>query len=120
TAALALEEFVPGAQKFVEEHRGLKFKGPVKVTALSAPAFRERFLSVRNTETDTAEMEKTSKVLEALGLVPHGTDVAKAMESLSGDAAVGFYDTKTKDLVVRGTELTPFVRETIVHELTHA
>ncbi len=32
----------------------------------------------------------------------------------------GFYDTETKELVVRGPHLTPFVRQVLVHELTHA
>jgi hypothetical protein len=32
----------------------------------------------------------------------------------------GFYDTESKELVVRGEDLTPFVREVLAHELTHA
>src|SRR5205823_11061795 len=88
--------------------------------ALSDAAFRQRVIADQTANADKDELEKATKVLEALGLVPHGTDVSKAMESLVGDAVVGFYDPKTKDLVVRGAELTPYVREVIVHELTHA
>ena len=33
---------------------------------------------------------------------------------------LGFYDPEADELVVRGAALTPFVRETLVHELVHA
>ena len=37
-----------------------------------------------------------------------------------GGGVVGFYDPVTKVLKVRGTDLTPYRREVIAHELTHA
>jgi len=42
------------------------------------------------------------------------------MKSLLGAGVVDFYDPETGALVVRGTGLTPYVRTTIAHELTHA
>src|SRR3954447_3514397 len=117
-AAGPVEAFVPVAQAFVEQHRGLKYKNPVQVTTLDDAAFRQRLLS--DESTDKSEIEKTTKILRALGLIPKNTDVAKAEESLLGDAVAGFYDPKTKALVVRGVKLTPYVRQVMVHELTHA
>ena len=115
-----VEAFVPVAEKFVEEHRGLQFTKPVTVTALGDADFRQRLAANHSASTDKAELAKTRDLLEALGLVPKGIDLEKAVQSLTGDTVVGFYDAKTKDLVVRGEKLTPYVREVIVHELTHA
>jgi hypothetical protein len=42
------------------------------------------------------------------------------MRSLLGGGVVGFYDPESDELVVRGAALTPYVRTTIAHELTHA
>ena len=114
----SLEAFVPVAEAFVEQHRGLKFKNPVQVTTLDDAAFRQRLLS--DEAPDKAEVEKTTKVLRALGLIPKNTDLAKTEDSLLGDAVSGFYDPKSKALFVRGVKLTPYVRQVMVHELTHA
>jgi hypothetical protein len=53
-------------------------------------------------------------------MVEPGTDVVEAMRSLLGGFVVGFYDPETAELVVRGAELTPYVKTTIAHELVHA
>jgi hypothetical protein len=42
------------------------------------------------------------------------------MRTLLGGGVVGFYDPTTEELVVRGTSLSPYVRITMAHELTHA
>jgi hypothetical protein len=59
-------------------------------------------------------------LLKGLGLVPPDTDLVEAMRALLGAGVVGFYDPETAALVVRGSALTPYVRTTIAHELTHA
>ncbi|MEY2447581.1 MAG: hypothetical protein QOH79_1057, partial [Acidimicrobiaceae bacterium] len=46
--------------------------------------------------------------------------LVKEEESLLSVAVAGFDDPETKRLVVRATTTTPFVREVIAHELTHA
>jgi hypothetical protein len=55
-----------------------------------------------------------------LGLVPPGTDLAAAVDQLLGVGVLGFYAPETTELVVRGGELTPYTRQTVAHELTHA
>jgi hypothetical protein len=114
----ALEAFIPTAEAFVEQHRGLKFENPVKVTLLDDTAFKQKLLS--DEQTDQAQVEKATKVLRALGLIQGNVDVAKAMQALLGGAVAGFYDPKTKELFVRGAQPTPYVRQVLVHELTHA
>jgi len=109
---------VPEAERFVEQHRGLTFTKPVEVTLLDDDAFKKRLLA--DEDTDKAEIEKATKVLRALGLIQGNPDIAKMEDALLGDSVVGFYDPKTKALVVRGAKPTPYVREVLVHELTHA
>lgn len=105
-------------QRFVEKARGLTFKHPVPVTLLDDAAFRARL--AEDDDFDPEELATTTKVLRALKLLEEGVDLRTAAESLLGDAVLGFYDPEKDDLVVRGVALTPGVRSTLVHELTHA
>ncbi len=114
----SIQAFVPEAERFVEEHRGLRFKEPVRVQYLDDDAFRDRILELQ--KQDRNNVEREARLLKALGLVEPGVDVVKAEDELLGAGVTGFYDPKTKELVVRGTRATPSVRHTVVHELTHA
>jgi hypothetical protein len=113
-----IDGVVAELQQFVAKARGLQFKQPVRVTLLDDAAFRARL--EEDEETDLEELEKTTKTLRALRLLEEDVDLEAAIESLLGDAVLGFYDPEKDDLVVRGTALTPNVRSTLVHELTHA
>jgi hypothetical protein len=117
-SAATLEAFVPVAEKFVEEHRGLKFKSPVKVTFLADADFVAQ-LNKAN-EIDLAGYVTEAKVLHALGLLDGHPDLARAEQDLQGSSVIGFYDTKTKQLFVRGVDPRASVRRVLVHELTHA
>lgn len=116
------EIIVPELMRFVQQERGLAFQHPVKVTLLADVDFRERLKSEEEEDSEEAkeELQTTQRVLEGLGLLEKGIDLEKALESLFGDAVAGFYDSESDDLVVRGEDLTPGVRATLVHELTHA
>jgi len=103
-------------QAFVESTRGLRFLKPVDVAVLDDAAFRRSLAGGRPTERPDADV--ANGVLRALGLLDAG-DAGPSGE-LDPDTVAGFYDTETKELVVRGTKLTPFVRQVLVHELTHA
>jgi len=46
--------------------------------------------------------------------------VVQEERTLLTAGVVGFYDPETKQLVVRGTDTTPFTRRVLAHELTHA
>jgi hypothetical protein len=118
-AEAAIDALVTKLERFVEDHRGLKFKQPVKVTLLATDAFTKRITDASN--PDPGESGKASRILRALHLLPAGVDVGQAQQALLGAAVLGFYDSKTKELVVRGDDGDqPEVREVLVHELTHA
>lgn len=114
----SLDEFVPIAERFVEEHRGLKFKADVKVLALPDAEFRQRLAGKQS--SDAAALRTEAKVLSALGLLAGRPDLARAEEALQGAAVIGYYEPKTKELVVRGVQPSAAVRRVVVHELTHA
>ena len=114
----SLQDFVPVAEKFVEEHRGLKFKTPVQVTFLADAAFQQELTKAGS--IDGAAYATEAKELHALGLLDGRPDLARAEQELQGSSVIGFYDPKTKQLFVRGVEAKPAVRHVLVHELTHA
>ena len=103
---------------FVESVRGLRFLEPVDVAVLDDEAFR-RSLAGGGEPTEESDAEVAIGVLRALGLLEGAGDLGPAGE-LDASTVAGFYDTETRQLVVRGTRLTPFVRQVLVHELTHA
>jgi hypothetical protein len=114
----SIEAFVPEAVRFVESHRGLKFKAPVTVRHLSDQAFAARIVQLQR--GDRASTAREAKVLRALGLIGPDVDAEKAEEDLLGRGVIGFYDPKTRDLEVRGTTATLHVKHVVAHELTHA
>ena len=120
--ATALERALPALLRFTSDARGLPFLRPVEVTLLGDDAFRQRLQAMADEETeeDRQELETTARVLVGLGLLDKDVDVKEAVESLVGDAVLGFYDSEADELVVRGEELTITVRVTLVHELVHA
>ncbi|HKA84854.1 MAG TPA: hypothetical protein VKD21_13375 [Acidimicrobiales bacterium] len=102
----------------VERERGLAFTQPVDVELAGEGEFQRRLLDDFDEGVD--ELRETEVLLKAFGLVEPDVDLVEAMRRLLGAGVVGFYDPETDELVVRGTQLTPYVRTTIAHELTHA
>jgi hypothetical protein len=102
----------------VERERGLTFTEPVDVELAGEGVFQRRLLE--DFDEAVEELRDTEVLLKAFGLVDPAVDLVAAMRKLLGAGVVGFYDPETDELVVRGTALTPYVRTTIAHELTHA
>ena len=115
----ALLEEVARLSSFVEAARGLTFKEPVAVHLADDAEF-EDLLFATVTDEDWADMEASAASLEALGLVEPGIDMRATMTDLLGAGVLGYYDTETGELVLRGGEINPLVQSTLVHELTHA
>src|SRR5262245_40527427 len=109
--------------QFVEKERGLEFDHPVRVRFLDDAAFRERVAAWSGDET---AKERELDALEAsdlyaLGLATEVIDLAGAQAASDETDVLGFYDEDTKEMVVRGRDLSDTdVRMTVVHELTHA
>lgn len=114
----AVRAEVAALSKFVEAQRGLQFREPVTVDVLAPEEFRTRVLQEFDKELESLRAQ--GDLLIALGMVPADLDVVEAQRKLLGDGVLGFYDPATKALVVRAAGITPFFRQIVVHELTHA
>ncbi|HEX5086919.1 MAG TPA: hypothetical protein VFV89_03865 [Nocardioides sp.] len=115
----------PRVQKyvdFVEKKRGLTFKHPVYVDFLSDAAFEKQVTADRDelSDDDLEKLDQYAGTLRALGLVDGDVDLFDEQNELRGTGVIGFYSYDDERLRIRGTEITPAVESTIVHELTHA
>jgi hypothetical protein len=88
------------------------------VEFLSDSAFRDEVLA--DLEAAEADVDADDVTFTALGWIAPGQDLFDLYRIAFGGGVVGFYDPATDVLKVRGTDLTPYRREVIAHELTHA
>jgi hypothetical protein len=72
------------------------------------------------TEEERESIEESEAVLRALGLIEGDVDLFEQQNELLGEGTLAYYDPDTQKIRVRGTELSPDVRVTLAHELTHA
>jgi hypothetical protein len=107
---------------FVERERGLHFHHPVEVRFLDEEAYKKQISSGRGTrdEAQRHEAERAVAVLRALGMVQGDLDLQSQVRDLETEGTLAYYDPQEKRVWVRGTDLTLAVRQTLVHELTHA
>ncbi|HEY6379354.1 MAG TPA: hypothetical protein VI316_09250 [Candidatus Dormibacteraeota bacterium] len=116
-----LQEFLPAAKVFVASQRGLAFTKDVPVSFLDDTAFEAKFLEGNPTQSiDRQAVKDEERVLKATHLIAPSVDLAGLVRQSGALGIEGFYDFKEKALYVRGTKPTPYVREVLVHELTHA
>jgi hypothetical protein len=106
---------------FVEHERGLTFKHPVKVEFLDNAAFVKQVTAPSpDTTSEKASLKTGLGELRSLGMVHGNVNLFKSENQLQASGVVGLYMPEKKTVFVRGSQLTPFVRVTLAHELTHA
>ena len=110
------------AVSFVESDKGQPFLHPVYVDFLSDEEFRATLASEPSavTDEDRVAADQQEAMLRALGLVQGDIDLLAEQDTISGSGTAALYDPETQRVRVRGTELTPDIEGTVVHELTHA
>ena len=117
-----LEAALPDLIAFVEETRGLRFKEAPNVELLSSADFEALLRGDLEEEEEAGEIfddEAGIGLLRALGLVEGDVDLEEVFEGQLPNI-LGFYDTETRVLYARGVSPSPYVKKTLVHELTHA
>jgi hypothetical protein len=67
-----------------------------------------------------ADVERTERVLRAVGLLGGSTDLGSAVTKAQRSGTLALYSFDRKEVLVRGTTLDTARRVTIAHELTHA
>ena len=113
-----VDEVVESVKAFVSEARGLEFKQDVPVELLEDDGFEARLLE--DAEENRAELEDDERIFRALHLIEGDVDLYDVLLRFLGDATLGFYDSETGALVLRGGTLSPYARTILAHELTHA
>lgn len=107
--------------EWVADERDLDFDHPVEVELQSEEDYIADAGAAGEAvdEEDLAEAEDFVAVLRGLGLVSGEVDLPAASRDLAGEGTLAYYSPEEERIYVRGTELTPAVRVTLAHELTH-
>ena len=108
---------------WVARTRNLTFEHPVEVQFLSAAEYKKASGGGGGDKVQSAaekkQLDDTAAQFRALGLLEGEVDLGAASDVLSDSATLAFYSARTKIVYVRGTKLTPGLRVTLAHELTH-
>jgi hypothetical protein len=106
----------------VSQVRGLPWLAPLDLQVPPTDAeFVRQFEAVVARDLRPDRMNGDGETWKVLKLIPQGTDYTKAYLDLLRGAVLGFYDPKTKKLLVRSSgTLTPGQRITVAHEMDHA
>jgi len=105
----------------VAEIRGLAWKAPLDIQVANDAEFRRQLNIVIARDIHVDRMKGDEVTLKILQLIPESTDYLKLYNDLLGGAVLGFYDPKTKKLLVRSSgSLSPAERITVAHEMDHA
>lgn len=108
-------------RKQVEGSRGLPAAdiGPAQV--LSRNGLEQELRDSFDRDYPQARRDADNLMLRALGLLAPSQDVAALQLKLLSAQVIGFYDDKTRKLVVVSDQgMTPEARITLAHEYTHA
>lgn len=107
--------------EWVAKERGLAFEHPVQVNFLTEEEYSARATEggdAADSETDQYYEDQVAQ-LRAMGLISGEVDLQSSMDTLSDSGTLAYYDPELEQVFVRGTELTPALRVTLAHELTH-
>jgi len=108
--------------RFVEAERGLTFEYPVPVDFLTPEQFRDELTTETTdiTPKDRRELLASEAIMRALGLLDGDIDLLDEFNTISTEGVAAFYDPARKRVFVPDGPLTPSLRATLAHELTHA
>jgi len=107
--------------KIAARERGLDFLHAVPVRFLSPARFARTLTTDEKdlSKDDRRQLEQATGQLRALGLIAGDVNLLKATNDAQAGAVDAYYSFKDKRITVRGHHVTPAVKATLVHELTH-
>lgn len=107
--------------RIAANERDLQFLHPVPVRFLSPRRFEKGLTSDHKkiSKGDRAQLDQAAGLLRAFGLLTGHVDLLKSTKDYTGGATLAYYSFADKRITIRGHTLTPSVRATLVHELTH-
>jgi hypothetical protein len=112
------EEQVDDLIAFVERSRGHDFATDPVVQFVDPATFEADVLA--NLAAEEAGIAPDEPAFVALDWIDESEDLVTEFRAAYGGGVVGYYDPADGTLKVRGTNLSPYRREVIAHELTHA
>lgn len=108
--------------QIVQKQRGLTFLHPVAVRFLPDKEFEKTVRTDQSelSKDDRKQLDQMAGVLRALGLLSGDVDLFDAFNDAYGSGTLAYYSFEDQRVTVRGEKVTPAMRSTLVHELTHA
>ena len=103
--------------------RGLNFIRTVKPELLSPAELSARVSQMFAHDNTRASLSGTAAVLATYGLLPPNYDLYGELKTINSEQVLGFYDDKTKRMVVGADDArnpSPFAQVVLAHEYTHA
>ena len=114
--------FVAEIRSAVAEIRGLEWKTPLVVEVVSRSELVRRARAANERDRRPDRLAGDGDTYRLLKVIPRQLDYVKALDDLISGLILGFYDPKTKELVVRdsGGAVDAQTKVTVAHELAHA
>ncbi|MGI9022950.1 MAG: hypothetical protein ACR2HV_06930 [Acidimicrobiales bacterium] len=117
--------YITEAKQQVSELRGLAWKSPLVVDVVSSDELARRVRAAIERDRRPEREAGDGDTFKILHLIPADLDYVKTLDDLFSGLVQGYYDPKTKELVVGnpGTErgeIDASTRLTLAHELDHA
>lgn len=116
-------EELAAVQREVAALRELAFSADVDAETIGRDELRDRLISELRTTGLAEELQRSSRALAALGLVPEGTRIVPLLVQGSTVGIAGLYDPETDELLLIGRddgELGSFEEYVAAHEFVHA
>lgn len=107
--------------KIAQKQRGLTFRHPVTVRFLPPEKFKKGVTTDEKEldKEDRKEIEEFTGMMRALGLIKGDIDLFDSVNDASGAGTLAYYSFEDERITIRGQKITPAMRSTMVHELTH-
>lgn len=107
--------------KIAEKKRGLLFLHPVAVRFLPPAKFEKTVTSDDSDldEQDRKDLRQFTGLMRAFGLLSGDVDLFKSVNDFQSAGVLAYYAFDDKRITIRGSKVTPSIRATLVHELTH-
>lgn len=117
-----LDQLVAELIEFVEAERGLRFEQRPNVRALDTEEFAQAWVDVvsRDATENQADFSNYTAIYHALGVIDDGSSLEEIWTRFGDAGVIGYYDLDTKEIVLRGDEITALTETVLVHELVHA
>ena len=114
------KELVAELRAITSEIRGLEWKKEVPAELLTRTQVRARLTEQIKKELPPEELEKMTRIIHRMGLLPKDTDPLKLALDMITSMAGGFFDPDEDRLYLIAGQDPQTLKPVIVHELLHA